>query len=165
MAVTTLRTTQPIGWRGLLADAALVALLVGPIAAPFLLSWDWLVPRTIAGIVYTMGAYVCPQPARGLALYDAQIMAVCMRCYGTLLGLLATRLLFAADRGMGQVWLPRYGMRGLPLFAALVFAYPLELAGQVAGLWHFDNIAVTIAGLITGVGVGLMFHPVLQRRR
>ena len=165
MAATTLRTTRPIQWRGLAADAVLVALLIGPLVAPFLLSWGWFVPRTIAGVVYTMGAYVCPQPTRGLALYDAQIMAVCMRCYGTLLGLLATRLFYAADGGAARAWLPRYGLRALPVFAALIFAYPAELAGQVAGLWRFDNVGVTVAGLITGMGLGLMFHPILQRRR
>jgi uncharacterized membrane protein len=141
----------------------LVALLLGPLAAPFLWGWGWLVPRTVAGVIYTMGAFVCPQPARSLALYDGQLMAVCMRCYGTLLGLVATRLLYAADGGQGRFWLPRSGLRALPLFAALIFTYPAELAGQVAGLWRFDNAAVLAAGLITGVGLGLMFHPFLQR--
>lgn len=165
MTATTLRTTRPIQWRGLAADSVLAALLIGPVVAPFLLSWGWFVPRTIAGVVYTMGAYVCPQPTRGPALYEAQIMAVCMRCYGTLLGLLATRLFYAADEGASCAWLPRYGLRALPVFAALIFAYPAELAGQVAGLWRFDNIGVTAAGILAGVGLGLMFHPILQRRQ
>ena len=51
MTVTTLRTTRPLHWRGLVADVVLVALLIGPLAAPFLLSWGWFVPRTIAGVV------------------------------------------------------------------------------------------------------------------
>ena len=92
-------------------------------------------------------------------------MAVCMRCYATLLGLLVTRLLYAADGGASAPWLPRYGLRGLPLFAALIFAYPIELAGQVANLWRFDQIVVTVAGVIAGAGLGLMFHPLLQRAR
>ena len=163
MAATTFRAARPIRRRGLLADAALAALLLGPLAAPLLQAWGLLASHTVADIIYTMGAFVCPQPARGLPLYDGRIMAVCMRCYGVLLGLLATRLLYAADQGTARLWLPRYGLRALPLFAALVFAYAGELAGQVAGLWRFDNADVTVAGLISGVGLGLMFHPILQR--
>jgi uncharacterized membrane protein len=165
MAAIIFRSARTIQWRGIVADAALVALLLGPLAAPLLLGSGLLAPRAVSGIVYTMGAFVCPQPAQGLPLYEGQIMAVCMRCYATLLGLLATRLLYAADGGVSRLWLPRYGVRGLPLFAALIFAYAAELAGQVAGLWRFDHGAVTLAGLITGIGLGLMFHPVLQEPR
>src|SRR6266545_4775909 len=106
--------------------------------------------------------FVCPQPAQGPALYDGQIMAICMRCYGTVLGLLLTRLLYAADAGAGRGWLRRYGLRALPIFAALIFTYAAEFAGQAAGLWGFNNLVVTAAGLITGAGLGSMFHPILQ---
>src|SRR5215510_3870070 len=158
----TIRTIRPLVRRGLVADIILAALLLGPLVAPFLAAWDSLIPRGVSGIIYTMGTFVCPHPARGLRLYDGQIMAVCMRCYATVLGLLLTRLLYAADVGAARIWLPRYGLRAIPLFAALVFAYAAEFAGQVAGLWSFDNLVVTAAGLITGVGLGLMFHPLLQ---
>jgi hypothetical protein len=162
MTTTTLRSIRPFARRGLIADIVLAALLLGPLAAPFLAAWGLLVPRAVSGIIYTLGTFVCPQPAQGLPLYDGQIMAVCMRCYATVLGLLLTRLLYAADGGAARIWLPRYGLRALPLFAIQIFAYAAELAGQVAGLWSFDNLAVTAAGLITGVGLGLMFHPLLQ---
>jgi uncharacterized membrane protein len=165
MTTTTFRSIRPLARRGLVADLILAALLLGPLAAPFLAAWGLLVPRAVSGIVYTMGTFVCPQPARGLPLYDGQIMAVCMRCYATVLGLLLTWLLYAADGGISRVWLPRYGMRALLLFAVFIFAYATEFAGQVAGLWPFDNLAVTAAGLITGVGLGLMFHPLLQNGR
>lgn len=106
-----------------------------------------------------------PQPSLAVPLYHNNLMAVCMRCYGTVLGLLATRLWYAADGGAGRLWLPKYGLRALPIFALLIFTYAAEFAGQVAGLWGFDNTVTTIAGLITGVGLGLMFHPVLQARQ
>jgi hypothetical protein len=109
-----------------------------------------------------MGTFVCLQPTRGLPLYDGRIMAACMRCYATVLRLLLTRLLYTIDGGMARVWLPRYGQRALPVFASLIFAYAAEFAGQVAGLWRFDNLAVTTAGLITGVGLELMFHPLIH---
>jgi uncharacterized membrane protein len=156
--------SRPIHWRGPIADVALAGLLLGPLAAPFLQAWGLLAPRTVSGAIYTMGMFVCPQPAQGLALYDRQIMAICMRCYGTVLGLLLTRLLYAADAGAGRGWLPRYRLRALPIFAALSFTYVAEFAGQVAGLWGFNNLVVMAAGLITGAGLGLMFHPILQGR-
>jgi uncharacterized membrane protein len=164
MTTTTLRSILPLARRGLVADIILAALLLGPLAAPFLAAWGLMVPRAVSGIIYTMGTFVCPQPAQGLPLYDGQIMAVCMRCYATVLGLLLTRLLYAVDGGAARIWLPLYGLRALPVFAVLIFAYAAEYAGQVAGLWPFDNLVVTVAGLITGVGLGLMFHPLLQRR-
>ncbi|MFL5805474.1 MAG: DUF2085 domain-containing protein [Roseiflexaceae bacterium] len=159
-----IRQARAIIWRGVSADVVLAALLLGPLAAPLLRAWGLPVPHMVSGIIYTMGTFVCPQPARSLPFSDGQIMAVCMRCYGTVLGLLATRLLFAADGGAAWIWLPRYGLRALPLFAALIFAYAAEFAGEVAGWWAFDNPIVTIAGLISGIGLGLMFHPILQRR-
>jgi uncharacterized membrane protein len=162
MTALVTHNTRPIHWHGLIADAVLAGLLLGPLAAPFLQAWGLLVPRTISGTIYTMGMFVCPQPAQGLALYDGQIMAVCMRCYGTVLGILLTRLLYAADAGAGGMWLPRYGLRALPVFALLIFAYAAELAGQVAGLWGFDHLLASAAGLLTGAGLGLMFHPMLQ---
>lgn len=162
MTTTTARPLAPIRWRGMLADIVLAALLIGPLAAPILYGWDALIPRGVSGIIYTMGTFVCPQPTLGPAVYDGAIMAVCMRCYGTVLGLLATRLLYAADRGAGRLWLRRYGSRALPLFAALIMAYAVEFAGQIAGLWQFDHLLMTGAGLLTGVGLGLMFHPALQ---
>jgi uncharacterized membrane protein len=162
MTALATRIARPIHWRGLLADIVLAGLLLGPLAAPLLRVWGLFVPRTVAGIIYTMGMFVCPQPAQGLALYDDQIMAVCMRCYGTVLGLLITRLLYAADTGAGRGWLPHYGLRGLPIFAVLIFMYAAEFFGQVVGWWGFNNLLVTAAGLITGVGLGLMFHPILQ---
>jgi uncharacterized membrane protein len=164
--MTTLATgiSRPTHWRGLIADVVLAGLLLGPLAAPFLKAWGLLVPRTVSSAIYTMGMFVCPQPAQGIVLYDGQIMAICMRCYGTLLGMLLTRLLYATDAGAGRAWLPRYGLRALPIFAALIGAYAAELAGQVVGWWSFNNLVVTAAGLITGVGLGLMFHPLLQSR-
>ena len=36
----------------------------------------------------------------------------------------------------------------------------LRIMGEF--VWGFDNLAVTVAGLITGAGLGLMFHPILQ---
>jgi uncharacterized membrane protein len=152
---------RPARRRSLLADAVLAALLLGPLAAPFLSRAELFAPRAVSGIIYTMGTFVCPQPVLGVALYDGALMAVCMRCYGVLAGLLLTRLLYAAN-GAGRLWLPRYGPRALPIFGALILAYAAEFAGQVAGLWHFDNVAVTLAGLITGIGLGLMFHPALR---
>lgn len=153
---------RPTRRRGLLADIMLAGLLLGPPAAPFLSRPELFTPRAVSGIIYTMGTFVCPQPALGMALYDGALMAVCMRCYGVVAGMLLTRLLYAADDGAGRLWLPRYGPRALPVFGALIFVYAAEFAGQVAGLWRFDNVVVTIAGLITGIGLGLMFHPALR---
>jgi len=162
MTAFATRIARPIHWRSLIADFVLAGLVLGPLAAPLLQTWGLLIPRTVAGTIYNVGMFVCPQPARGITLHDRLIMAVCMRCYGTVLGLLLTRLLYAAVLGAGRGWLPRYGLRALPIFAALIFTYTAEFAGEVVGWWGFNNLVVTTAGLITGAGLGLMFHPLLQ---
>ena len=162
MTAISTRLVRPIGWRASLADAVLLGLLLGPLAAPLLQAWGVWAPRAVSGLIYSMGTFVCPQPARAVPLIDGNLMAVCMRCYGTVLGLLLTRLWYAADAGTSRFWLPRYGRRALPVFALLIFVYAAEFSGQVAGLWRFDNTIVTLAGLLTGIGLGLMFHPLLQ---
>lgn len=150
--------------RSVIADVLLAGLVLGPLAAPFLAAAGIFPLPGIAGIIYTMGMYVCPQPAHGLMLMPPHIMAVCMRCYGVVLGLLATRLFYAQRGGAGRMWLTQYGYRGATLMGVLILAYPAEFAGQVSGLWGFDNSVVTLFGLITGVALGLFFMPVLHGR-
>jgi uncharacterized membrane protein len=164
MTATTTRIARPLRWHGLAADAVLLGLLSGPLAAPFLQAWGLMAPRMVSGMIYTVGGFVCPQPGYAVAAYDGRIMGVCMRCYGTVLGLLLTRLLYAADGGGGRLWLPQYAKWALPIFTVMIFSYAAEFAGQVAGWWSFNNLVVTAAGLVTGAGLGLMFHPLLQGR-
>lgn len=160
--VMVLRWGLPRRWRGMVADGVLMGLVVGPLAAPLLQAWGWFGPRAVAMVIYTMGGFVCPQPAQGVALVDGFLMAVCMRCYGTVLGLLVTRVVYGVDGGRSGVWLARYGGWALLVFGLLIFVYAAEFAGEVAGLWGFDQGVVTLAGVVTGCGLGLMFHPLLQ---
>src|SRR5262245_45745757 len=112
--------------RSLIVDSVLAGLLIGPPVVP-LLAMSGLFPlRFVAGTVYMMGSYVCPQPAMGVPLAGGRIMPVCMRCYGTLLGLLAVRLLYVTAGAVGPWWLARYGWRGAMLMGLLILAYPCE---------------------------------------
>lgn len=147
--------------RGLIADIVLAGMVLGPLAAPFLAAAGVFPFTAISGIIYTMGMYVCPQPAFGVPLAGTAMMAVCMRCYGTVLGLLAMRLLYAFSKGNEPWWLAQYGRRGATLMGLLILAYPFELALQILGVWRFSNPLVTLFGLITGVALGLFFVPVV----
>ncbi|MEH2242923.1 DUF2085 domain-containing protein [Nostoc sp.] len=150
-----------VNWVSLIADFMLAGMVFGPPVAPFLAaSGVWLVPG-IADIIYFMGNHVCPQPSMGLYLAPTFIMAVCMRCYGTVTGLLITRLLYALG-GKGFYWLSQYGLRGAALASVLMMAYPLELAAQIFGWWSFNNYLVTPFGLITGLAWGLFTMPILH---
>lgn len=164
-ALTRLHTRKPLHWRSIVADIVLAGLLLGPLAAPFLVSTTLPLLPGIGGMIYTMGFYVCPQPAYGLMLMPPHIMAVCMRCYGVVIGLLVTRLLYAWRGADDPWWLPQYGWRGATLMGILIMAYPAEFAGQVFGLWDFHNALVTPFGLITGLALGLFFVPVLHTQR
>ena len=92
-------TRKTLPRKSLVADIVLVALVGGPLAAPFLVSTGLPLLPLIAKIIYFMGDHVCPQPDMGLALSPPNIMAVCMRCYGTLMGLVAMRWLRSRNSG------------------------------------------------------------------
>lgn len=62
MTAISTRLTRPMHWRALIADVVLGGMILGPLAAPFLYAWGLLVPRTVGGIIYTMGSYVCRSP-------------------------------------------------------------------------------------------------------
>lgn len=149
--------------RSAIADIILTGMVVGPIAAPFLEKSGLIIPSVIAQIIYWMGSHVCPQPEMGLMLASPQIMAVCTRCYGTVLGLLFTRLLFAATKGEGFFWLTQYGLLGAIISSLLMIAYPVEYAAEMFGGWdYYHSVAMTF-GTITGLGWGLHLMPVLHR--
>lgn len=157
------QTHKSINWKSAIADIVVAGMVVGPLFAPFLSASGLLLLPGIAGIIYAMGMHVCPQPDMGLALMPPFTMAVCMRCYGTVMGVLITRLLYAFSGG-GFYWLTQYGLLGATLTSLMMIAYPAELAAQVFGLWSFNNYVVTLFGLITGVGMGLFFMPILHQR-
>ena len=110
-----------------------------------------------------MGGIVCPQPEMGLMVSPPHLVAVCMRCYGLLLALLTTRLIYVLDRGKGFYWLHQYRFLGAAVATFLTSAYLAEMIFQTLNFWEYNNIIVTIFGYIAGLGIGLFVTPVLYR--
>ena len=164
-SLNLLSINQSIHWQKLISDIALIALLSGPVAAPFLATLGIFPLGTIANIIYFMGGHVCPQTEMGLMLSSPHLMAVCMRCYGLLLALLTTRLLYASNQGRGFYWLHQYRFTGAAIATILTFAYPVEMIAQILNLWEYNNIVVTIFGYLTGLGIGLFMVPVIYRQK
>jgi uncharacterized membrane protein len=156
------KLTQRIQWRSVVADIVLAAIVLGPPAAPFLAASGLPLLPMIAQIIYTMGLHVCPQPEMAVVMAPPWLMAVCMRCYGTVLALLATRLLYTLDRGNGRYWLSQYGRRGLLLSVLMMLFYPAELFAQRWGLWDYSNAVVFPFGWVAGLGLGLLIMPWLH---
>lgn len=154
-----------IRWVSLIADFLLLGMVVGPLVAPFLAASGLPLLPVVGDIIYFMGRHVCPQPDMGVILASPHIMAVCMRCYGTVTGLLVTRLLYGVTGGRGFYWLSQYGWSGVAVASVLMMAYPLELAAQVLGWWSFHNYVVTPFGLVTGLAWGLFTMPILHGGR
>jgi uncharacterized membrane protein len=144
------------------ADFLLAGMVAGPLIAPFLAGVDLPGIAIVAQIIYFMGNHVCPQPEMGVALSPPLIMAVCMRCYGTVTGLFLTRMLYVMNRGEGPFWLHQYGWAGVAIASCLMAAYPIELAAQTFGMWSFDNAVVSAFGLVTGLAWGLHAMPILH---
>lgn len=151
-----------VPWRSLLADAVLVGLVSGPLAAPFLAASGLPILTTIADIIYAMGERVCPQPDMGLVLADPYRMAVCMRCYGTVMGLVLMRWVFHRDQGKASFWLEQYGIFGFAAAFVICLAYPLELALQGFEGWGMHHSVMTLFGLIAGIGLGAYIMPVFH---
>ncbi|MGB8699150.1 MAG: DUF2085 domain-containing protein, partial [Thermosynechococcaceae cyanobacterium] len=116
----------------------------------------------IAQIIYFMGNRVCPQPDMGLMLWPPHLMAVCMRCYGTLMGLVVMRWLVSRASGREGYWLPQYGGWGLVVAIGFCLIYPAELWAQNWGWWGYDNGIVTAFGLVAGLGLGAYIMPLLH---
>jgi uncharacterized membrane protein len=161
---TPVQKRQPRPGHSLIADVILAGLVSGPVAAPFLAATGWPILPQIAHIIYFMGDHVCPQPDMALTLMPPYLMAVCMRCFGTLMGLVATRYWFSVDQGQSRYWLHHYGLPGLILTLGLCLVYPFELYAQVWGWWEYHNWVVTMFGLISGLGLGAYIMPLLHRR-
>ena len=156
--------SRPKDWRSFWADFILAGLVSGPLAAPFLAAAPLPILPQIAQIIYFMGNHVCPQPEMGLELWSPHLMAVCMRCYGTLMGLILTRYLVSKHHGQGRYWLHQYGIPGFLLTIVLCLVYPFELYAQIWGWWEYDNIVVTLFGLVSGLGLGAYIMPLLHRQ-
>jgi uncharacterized membrane protein len=154
MANTLSPTIKSRRIQSLLADVVLLGLVSGPLAAPFLRASGLFPLTTIADIIYTMGEAVCPQPDMGIALVGPYPMAVCMRCYGTVAGLVVMRWLYHRDQGHSRYWLERYGLWGFALTFIICMAYPLELALQKNAWWGMNHWVMTGFGLIAGLGLG-----------
>lgn len=162
MQLTTFDKQIQINPISFIADFLLTGMVIGPIAAPFLAASGFPILPQIANIIYFMGHYVCPQPHMGIELATPFIMAVCMRCYGTVMGLFATRILYIVNNGKAFYWLHQYGWNGAAIATVLMMAYPLEMAAQILNWWSFDNYIVTLFGLITGLAWGLFTMPILH---
>ncbi|NJK41846.1 MAG: DUF2085 domain-containing protein [Acaryochloridaceae cyanobacterium SU_2_1] len=158
-----LKSNSQRPWRSLGADVILVALVAGPIAAPFLASVTLPLLPQIAEIIYFMGNHVCPQSEMGLPLAPPYLMAICMRCFGTLLGLVVMRYLYHLNEGKAPYWLHRYGIVGLLLCLGFCLVYPFELYAQYWGWWRYSNGVVTLFGLVSGLGLGAYIMPLLHR--
>ncbi|MBF2063326.1 MAG: DUF2085 domain-containing protein [Calothrix sp. C42_A2020_038] len=164
MQGVVLNKRSRVNWTSIVADFLLTGMVVGPVVAPFLAASNLPMLSIIANIIYSMGNHVCPQPNMGVMLAPPFIMGVCMRCYGTVTGLLLTRILYAVNGGKGFYWLSQYGWSGAAIAAVLMMAYPLELAIQVLGWWDFNNYFVAVFGLVTGLAWGLFTMPIFHSK-
>ncbi len=87
-------------------------------------------------------------------------MAVCARCWGATLGLMAARVL--ADQ-RGHTWAPLQWFRAMPwalrlLLCALPFLlWPLEIVGHYNGLWYAPLWLLLLNGAQAGFAAGLLF--------
>ena len=125
-------------------------------------AYSWRLKSWVADTV--LGTVVCPQPEMGLPLAGTYQMSVCMRCYGTVAGLVLMRWLFHRDQGRSRYWLEQYGLWGFALTFVICMAYPLELALQKTAWWGLNQGVMTLFGLIAGVGLGAYIMTVFHGR-
>jgi uncharacterized membrane protein len=149
-------------WFSWLGDVLLAAIVSGPLAAPFLVMSGVPLLMWIGELIYGMGRIVCPQPQLGMPMATGHLMSVCVRCYGTVLGLFAMRIWFVRDHGRSVYWLDQYGLLGFGLTFTLCMAYPIELALQGFDWWPISNPRMFIFGAIAGLGLGAYIMPLFH---
>lgn len=158
------RKTPPRAWPVWIFDLLLWTLFLGPIISP-LFRATGLPLVADSGVLARelLATYVCPTPERSVLLFGLP-MAVCMRCWGATVGLLAARFLVTRHmgRGAGGVnWLRRF--RELPwavrlLLCALPFLlWPLEIVGHYSGWWFAPMWLLLLNGAQAGFAAGLLF--------
>lgn len=152
-------------WKGLLADIGLVVLVSAPLAAPFLAATASPLLQQAADLIYAVGQRMSPQPELGLPLAPPYLMAVCMRSYGTIIGLGIMRLLHGKTQGQGRYWLDQYGIWGFVIAFILFLSYPFELAMQGFDSWGVNPWKMTLFGLIAGIGIGAYLMPIFYESR
>lgn len=148
-------------WPTWALDAILWTLYLGPIISPLfratglpLVADSGLLARDL------LATYICPTPERSLLLLGLP-MAVCMRCWGATIGLLAARSLVARHVGAGGA--PLRLFRALPwaarlLLCALPFLlWPLEIVGHYGGWWFAPLWLLLLNGAQAGFFAGLLF--------
>lgn len=165
------RPLAPQVWPRWILDTILAVLFLGPLISPLfratglpLISDSGVLARDV------LATYICPTPERSYMLFGLP-MAVCARCWGATIGLLAARASFSHTSGwMGSAL---YWFRGLPwgwrllLAAAPFLLWPLEIVGHYAGWWYAPLWLLLINGAQAGFAAGLFFvslWPGLWRR-
>lgn len=161
-SVSSFSVSSSRSWSSWLADVVLLGLVSGPLAAPFLAASGLPILTQISEIIYWMGQQVCPQPELGVPLASNHLMSVCMRCYGTVFGLVVMRVVYGRDRGKSAYWLDQYGLIGFGLAFALCMAYPAELALQGFSWWPISNLRMMFFGGIAGIAFGAYVMPLFH---
>lgn len=172
--MTTLPMARPTatpGWPRWVFDTILAVLFLGPIISP-LFRATGLPLVSDAGVLARdlLATYICPTPERSYMLFGLP-MAVCARCWGATIGLLAARASFGHTDG--QIGRALQGYRALPwawrfVIAAVPFLlWPLEIVGHYAGWWYAPLGLLLVNGAQAGFAAGLFFislWPGLWRR-
>lgn len=131
-------------------DGLLVLFLIGPPLAPLFLASEIRLFELIAGwIIYPLGLAICPQEQHLLPL-AGHPMAVCLRCYAALGGLVLFR--YRLPPG----WrLPRLG---LLLALTVVALWQLDVWAEYWGWWGWGPLGQILTGPPLGVAIGGLLY-------
>lgn len=149
-------------WPTWALDAILWTLFLGPVISPLfratglpLIADSGLLARDL------LATYICPTPERSMLLLGLP-MAVCVRCWGATIGLLAARSLVAWHVAEGDAaplrrfrelhWAAR-----LLICAAPFLLWPLEIVGHYDGAWFAPLWLLLLNGAQAGFAAGLLF--------
>lgn len=161
-ALANRRLAPPV-WPTWAFDLFLWTLFLGPIISPLfratglpLVADSGLLARDL------LATYVCPTPERSIMLLGLP-MAVCVRCWGATIGLMAARSLVARHVGVERPagllgrfrelhWAARLLICALPFLL-----WPLEIVGHYGGWWFAPLWLLLLNGAQAGLAAGLLF--------
>jgi uncharacterized membrane protein len=137
----------------LIASAVVFIWVAFVVAAPLLLSNGL---TAASSPIYTFFSYICHQiPERSLHIAGHQ-MAVCSRCFGVYVGLLAGMLVYPLWRSIDEVdAIPR-----IWLFLSLV-PISIDWSLTIFGIWENTHVSRFVTGALLGGACATYIMPAL----
>ena len=111
---------------------------------------------TVSSPIYRFFSYICHQMPERSLYFDNHPLAVCSRCFGVYLGLLAGLVIYPLWRRIEEV----EPLARIWLFLSLI-PIGVDWSLSIFGIWENTHLSRFVTGLILGVACATFIVPAL----